>query len=165
MSLSLKQRKFVEAYTGVARGNASEAARRAGYRCGTPGSAASQGKRLLDNPAIAEAIREHDGIPERSGEPDPAIAGGDDVQVFLSQVMRGEVDDSKVSDQVRAADHLAKMKGLYVSRQTGEVSATEAALLLLASRYRAEGDRPTSSTGAASSAPSPKADDGRTRDE
>lgn len=55
MALSLKQEKFVAAYVGPANGNATEAARLAGYK-GTAKTLASVGSENLAKPEIAEAV-------------------------------------------------------------------------------------------------------------
>lgn len=51
--LTAKQRRFVEAFAGPAKGNATEAARMAGYSAKT---ARQMGQENLSKPAIAEAI-------------------------------------------------------------------------------------------------------------
>ena len=57
MGLSHKQQRFVELYVGEANGNATEAARLAGYR-GSDNTLRSVGSENLTKPAIREAIRE-----------------------------------------------------------------------------------------------------------
>jgi phage terminase small subunit len=54
-TLTERQRLFVEAYCGVALGNASEAARRAGY---SPKTANEQGARLLADVSIRAAVEQ-----------------------------------------------------------------------------------------------------------
>ena len=53
--LSLKQRMFIEAYVGVSAGNATDAARRAGYR-GNDKTLEAVGRENLAKPRIAEAV-------------------------------------------------------------------------------------------------------------
>lgn len=55
--LTEKQRRFVEAFTGVSRGNATDAARRAGYR-GSDATLRAIGAENLTKPNIAAAINE-----------------------------------------------------------------------------------------------------------
>ena len=55
--LTPKQRRFVEAYVGPAKGNATEAARQAGY-AGNDVTLAAVGHENLRKPQIAEAVEE-----------------------------------------------------------------------------------------------------------
>lgn len=66
MALSLKQEKFVAAYVGVANGNATEAARLAGYK-GTAVTLASVASENLRKPYIAEAIAAYRAEVKRQG--------------------------------------------------------------------------------------------------
>lgn len=58
MALSLKQEKFISAYIGAANGNATEAARMAGY-VGSSKTLAVTGHDLLISPNVKQAIDDH----------------------------------------------------------------------------------------------------------
>ena len=64
--LTEKQRLFVVAFLGAARGNATEAARLAGYR-GSRVTLGAVGGENLEKPRIAEAIAEHLALTRREG--------------------------------------------------------------------------------------------------
>jgi hypothetical protein len=67
MSLSLKQARFIKAYLGSSRGNATDAARRAGYR-----SPEVSGFKLLRTAKISSAIQEH--LSRGGSNPDAIVA-------------------------------------------------------------------------------------------
>lgn len=98
--LSLKQRKFCEEY--VISGNATEAAKRAGY---SEKTARSQGAENLTKPDIQKYIKEL-----TDGSKSKRIATGEDVLAFFTEVMR----NGKVSwkERIRAAENLAKRQGV-----------------------------------------------------
>ncbi len=98
--LSLKQKKFCEEY--VISGNATEAAKRAGYSKKT---ARSQGAENLTKPDIQKYIKELTEGPQNA-----RIATGEDVLAFFTEVMKnGEVS---WKDRIRAAENLAKRQGV-----------------------------------------------------
>lgn len=99
--LTPKQKAFADYY--IETGNASESARRAGYKC-----AEQQGKENLQKPTIIAYIAERTKPRE-----DNRIASGDEVMMFLTAVMRGEVKDAfdlppSLADRKDAAKELAK---------------------------------------------------------
>ena len=98
-NLTEKQRRFVEAYMGQAAGNATEAARLAGYK-----QAHSQGPRLLENVGVAAALAERQ-------KNDPAVATREERQAFWTAVMRGEHGGASMSDRLRASELLGKTGG------------------------------------------------------
>lgn len=108
-TLSEKQRRFVEAYCGPAMGNATDAARRAGYA--HPGT---QGPRLLENVGVSAAIKEMT-RPRR----DAAIASTQELLEILTTIARGGVGDGdekrgvEDKDRIAAIDKLFKVRGLY----------------------------------------------------
>lgn len=106
--LSLKQKKFCEEY--VILGNATEAAKRAGY---SEKTAKSQGSENLTKPDIQKYIKE-------LTEPSQAarIASGEDVLAFFTEVMK----NSKVGwkDRIRAAENLAKRQGVDKPAESGK---------------------------------------------
>lgn len=80
-NLTLKQRKFVEAYVGAANGNATKAAKQAGY---SERSAHSVGHETLKKPEVREAIEAR--LAENT-------LGRNEVLSRLSDIARGSLDD------------------------------------------------------------------------
>lgn len=101
--LTPKQRRFCEEY--LKSGNATDAAKKAGYK---EKAAHSVGAENLRKPAISAYIK------RRMGEQEAAlVADANEVLQFYSAVMRGEVKDqfgidASLSDRLKAADSLAK---------------------------------------------------------
>lgn len=113
--LTLKQKAFAEAYLEC--GNATEAARRAGY---SAKSADVNGPRMLGNARISAYIAERMEPKEQR-----RIASADDALVFLTGVMNGEVKDqfgleTAVSDRISAAKELLKR---YEAASKGQAAA------------------------------------------
>lgn len=98
--LSLKQKKFCEEY--VVSGNATEAAKRAGY---SEKTARSQGQRMLTFVDIQNYIKELT-EPSQSAR----IATGEEVLAFFTEVMKNKKVGWK--DRIRAAENLAKRQGV-----------------------------------------------------
>lgn len=101
--LTPKQKAFADAY--IECGNASEAARRAGYKSDT---AAEMGSENLKKPHISAYIRERMQSTEEK-----RVASADEVLQFYSAVMRGEVKDqfgldASLSDRINAGKELMK---------------------------------------------------------
>lgn len=133
--LTEKQRRFVEAYVGPSKGNATDAARRAGY-AGNDNTLRSLGAENMAKPAIARAIAETNDVVRSD-----AIATAEEVQAFLTATMRGQecrspivtqagpaMDESgnvldqapEAKDRVKAAVELARIRG-YVAPAKSEV--------------------------------------------
>lgn len=114
MGLTRKQSLFVEAYTGQARGNATEAARLAGYK-GNQKTLEAVGRENLGKPRIREAIEKHD-------EDHPAVMDASELRAFWSAVARGGdiVGDpptrSLMRDRLKASEMLAKASAMFVKR-------------------------------------------------
>lgn len=94
--------------------NATEAAKRAGY---SEKTAYSIGSRLLKNVEISAYIQERMASKEKE-----RIASQDEVLEFLTQVMRGEVQDqlgleTSVRDRKDAAIQLGKRHGIWIEKQ------------------------------------------------
>lgn len=104
--LTEKQRKFVEAFMGPAKGNATEAARIAGYS-GSDATLRNAGSRLLTNANISEAIKERQ-------ESDPLVADREERQRFWSEVMRNDHADMK--DRLKASEILGKSQADFTER-------------------------------------------------
>ena len=108
-----KRRRFVEAYMGEAAGNASEAARIAGYKCPGP-----EGFRLLQYAEIQAAI-------DSRVESDPSIMTRQERQKFWSEAARGNIDDfnsdgeainAALSTRLKASELLARSQADFVER-------------------------------------------------
>lgn len=98
--LSLKQKKFCEEY--VISGNATEAAKKAGYSDKTASEIGRQNLRKLE---IQKYIQELTKAPQSA-----RIATGAEVLEFFTEVMKnGEVG---WKDRLRAAENLAKRQGV-----------------------------------------------------
>ena len=110
--LTLKQHRFVVAYMGKAKGNATEAARIAEYS-GTDRTLGAVGKENLEKPCIQAAIKKH--IETSEG-----IASRDEILKFWSDMLR----DGKVSEthRIRCAENLAKCYAMFIERQRVEGS-------------------------------------------
>lgn len=134
MKLTEKQRRFVDYY--VETGNASEAARRAGYSEKTAGWI---GQENLQKPTIKAAVDAR--LKELE---DKRIARADEVMQFLTSTLRGEVKEERVvvegtgegrSDariikvQVSARDRLEAAKSL-LKRYPMQLDAKEQKLKL-----------------------------------
>ena len=103
MKLTQKQKSFADAY--IETGNASEAARRAGYSENYAGRNAGKVRKNTKVSAyIAERMRSQD---------EANVASADEVLRFFSSVMRGEVKDqfgldAALSDRLNAGKELMK---------------------------------------------------------
>ncbi|CAI3561218.1 terminase small subunit [Clostridium neonatale] len=114
--LSPKQKAFADYY--IETGNATEAARRAGYK-----KPNVQGSQNLEKLSIKSYIE------ERIKATDEArIAKGEEVLEYLTKVMRGEEKDqfgldATISDRTKAAELLGKRYRLFTDKMevTGEV--------------------------------------------
>jgi len=112
--LTEKQRAFVEAYMGEAAGNATEAARIAGYS-GGDSTLSSVGSDNLRKPKIRQAIRDR-------VTTDPLVADRRERQAFWTAVMRGEEGDPSTKDRMTAAKLLGKSQGDFVEHHEHEHS-------------------------------------------
>lgn len=110
--LTMKQQRFVEAYAGPAKGNATEAARLAGYK-GNDGTLGSVGGENLKKPAIQAALaRLHDEVRTS------AIATVEEVKEILTAIARDVT--AKDIDRIAAGDKLLKCAGEYIERRQHE---------------------------------------------
>lgn len=114
MKLTPKQKAFADYY--IASGNASDAARKAGY---SEKSAPFIGAENLKKPLISAYIA------ERMNPKDEArIADADEVIKFYTAVMRGEVKDqfgldASLSDRLKAGDSLMKRYAASAEKNKG----------------------------------------------
>lgn len=119
----MKQRRFVDAYTGEASGNATEAARIAGYKGDAP-TLGAVGSENLRKPLIADAISRI-----QNDERGEAVANRQERREFLTRVMRGEEletvvtkdgqvihSEPSMSNRLKALEHLGKMHGDFVTK-------------------------------------------------
>lgn len=95
-----RRRRFVEAYMGAAKGNATEAARIAGYR-----SPRAEGSRLLTNADVREAITARVDV-------DPIVKDREGLQRWWTRVVDDAHADLNV--RLRASELLAKSQGLFL---------------------------------------------------
>lgn len=115
--LTPKQKAFADYY--IETGNATEAARRAGY---SEKTAVAIGNENLRKPNIAAYIAERVKPTEEK-----RIATGDEVMKFFTSVMRGEIKDAfdlppSLDERQKAARELAKRT---VDLQQGNSTADE----------------------------------------
>ncbi len=103
MALTPKQQAFADYY--IETGNATEAAKKAGY---SPRTAYSQGSRLLKVAEVSVYISER-----MAAQAKKRIASADEVIEFYTAVMRGQVKDQfgldpSLADRLKAGDSLMK---------------------------------------------------------
>jgi len=101
-----KQQAFVEHYAAC--GNATEAARLAGYRKPNP-----QGAENLAKPSIQAALS---AITAKVTS--ERIATAQERQEFWTAVMRGEFgDEAEMKDRLKASEHLGKAQQDFIDRK------------------------------------------------
>jgi len=103
--LSERERAFVEAYMGPAAGNATGAAKAAGY---SPKTAASIASRLLRKVNIQQAL------VERVAN-DPRVASRAERQHFWTAVMHGTARYA-IEARLRASELLGKSQGDFIAK-------------------------------------------------
>lgn len=114
MALTPKQKAFADYY--IKTGNASEAARKAGY---SEKTAPFIGAENLKKPQISAYIAERLKPTEKK-----RIADADEVIAFYTAVMRGEVKDqfgldASLSDRLKAGDSLMKRYAVGAEKNKG----------------------------------------------
>lgn len=102
--MSPRQKKFCELYAAC--GNATEAARRAGY---SEKTAKQQGARLLTNVDLQDYIHELQEDDARH-----RIASAAQIKAFWSDVMRDT--SQKTADRLKASEFLGKTAGMFVEK-------------------------------------------------
>lgn len=112
--LTEKQRKFVEAYIGEAKGNATQAARLAGYS-GDDGALAVRGSENVRKSKIRQAINERLNDCE-------LVASREAIQELFARYIFG-LEEAAPKERIRAAELMAKLHGMFVDRieHSGEV--------------------------------------------
>lgn len=121
--LTPMQQAFADYY--IECGNASEAARKAGY---SPKGINGQAARLLANVSISAYIQER--MAQQDAE---RVASADEVLRFYSAVVRGEVKDAfgldpSLSDRLKAADSLMKRYAIGAEKQKGTLEKLDGIL-------------------------------------
>lgn len=101
--LTIREQTFVAYY--IECGNATEAVKKAGFRSNSP---ATYAKKLLKKPKIQEELR-----VQMADLKNEAIASANEILIFYTHAMRGEVKDqfgldASLADRMKAADALAK---------------------------------------------------------
>ena len=104
--LTVKQQRFVDSYNG----NATEAARLAGYK-GNDSTLCVVGGENLRKPYIIAAIKARE--DKRRAK---AIATREQRQIFWTKVMRGKVEGVATRDRLRASELLGKAEGDFLDR-------------------------------------------------
>ncbi|GAA0679013.1 terminase small subunit [Clostridium cadaveris] len=115
--LTPKQQAFADYY--IETGNATEAARRAGYK-----KPNVQGSQNLEKLSIKSYIEERMKV---LGE--KRIAKGEEVLQYLTKVMRGEEKDqfgldASLQDRTKAAELLGKRYRLFVDKVEADINKT-----------------------------------------
>lgn len=115
MKLTTKQKNFCEYYLQT--GNATEAAKKAGY---SEKTAYAIGQENLKKPVISEYIAKRIEKQEKA-----LVADADEVLKFFTSTMRGEVKDQfgldpALSDRIRAAELLGKRYRLFADKVSVE---------------------------------------------
>lgn len=131
--LTYKQQLFVEAYLGAAKGNATEAARLAGYK-GNDQTLASVGAENLKKPQIASRVR---------ARVDAVGMSADEVLNELAAVARipASEEPKSVQNKVKALELLGKHHKLFVE----QVDLTSKGNVLpVLNIYASETGKPTS---------------------
>lgn len=115
--LTERQKKWAQYY--VENGNATEAARKAGYKGGTT-QLGVQGAENRNNPKILRYIEETyaDQLRAKQEAEQQRIAKGSEVLRFLTNVMRGEEKDqfgldAQLTDRINAAKLLGQRYALF----------------------------------------------------
>lgn len=114
--LTVRERAFVSAFLGPARGNATQAALLAGY---SPKTAGSTGSENLQKPEIAKFIEKGIARVERA-----AIATADECDEMASGFLRNPF--LSVKERMRAMAELNKVAGRHVLKHKVELTLAEA---------------------------------------
>jgi phage terminase small subunit len=126
--LTTKQELFVAAYLGEAHGNATEAARMAGYKTPHP-----EGSRLLRNPTIAARVSEkleNAGITADAILAELADVGFADWREFVEVLARDKSGKPiktrmDLSNKVKALELLGKHHQLFADKQIIDMSVRD----------------------------------------
>lgn len=130
-----KQKAFADYY--IQTGNATEAARKAGYSEKNVGENAGK---TLKNPKVATYIAERMGQQDKS-----RVADANEVIEFYTAVMRGEVKDqfgleASLSDRLKAGDSLMKRYAAAADRNKGAMDKLDGLLKEFQDAIKSEAD-------------------------
>jgi len=115
--LTHKQQAFVDAYCGASKGNATDAARRAGYK-GSDVVLASVGAENLRKPLIASALATRAAQVASS-----RIMTIEQMQEMLTDIAAQAALNGDAQIAINAVKELGKMRGAYIERKEVTVSA------------------------------------------
>lgn len=101
-----KQQKFCDEY--LISGNATDAARKAGYSAKTAGVI---GNENLKKPVIRAYISEAHHVLHSA-----KVAQKEEIMEYLTRVMQGKEEGAKVSDSIKAAELLGKHYALFTDK-------------------------------------------------
>lgn len=135
VKLTPKQKSFADFY--IETGNATEAARRAGYSEKTARVIATEN---LAKPSISAYIAER-----MSGIDSARVASADEVIRFYTSVMRGEVKDqfgldASLADRLKAGDSLMKRYAAAADRNKGTMERLDSLLKEFKDAIKSEAD-------------------------
>ena len=135
MALTIKQKAFADYY--IECGNATEAARRAGYSEKNVGENAAK---TLKNPNVSVYIAERMGEQVRK-----RVADANEVIEFYTAVMRGEVKDqfgleASLSDRLKAGDSLMKRYAVAAEKNHGALEKLDGLLKEFKNAVKSEAD-------------------------
>lgn len=126
--LTTRQEAFVAAYLGPAKGNATEAARMAGYKVPR-----QEGSRLLTNAVIAARVAEH--VAQQVATADEVLRELADVAFadwrdFVEVIARDKTGKPvkvrmDLTNKVKALELLGKYHSLFVERQKIDIDIRE----------------------------------------
>ena len=114
-TLTLKQKLFVEAYIGPARGNATEAAKRAGYT-GNDATLAQVAAENMRRPQILALI---------NARVEQAAMTADEILTELADIARLPCPGPDASHKMKALELLGKHYGLFSDKREHAVGALE----------------------------------------
>ncbi len=126
--LTTKQELFISAYLGPANGNATEAARQAGYKKPHP-----EGSRLLRNATVAARVKER--VTKYAGTADEVLAelsrvGFAPMDEFVEVQSRDKSGKPlkvkmDLSNKVKAPELLGKYHQVFIERQQVDINIRE----------------------------------------
>jgi phage terminase small subunit len=130
-----KQKAFADYY--IQTGNATEAARRAGYSENNVGENAAK---TLKTPKVTQYIAERMAQQDKS-----RVADANEVIEFYTAVMRGEVKDqfgleASLSDRLKAGDSLMKRYAAAADRNRGAMEKLDGLLKEFQDAIKSEAD-------------------------
>jgi len=115
--LTHKQQAFVDAYCGASKGNATDAARRAGYK-GSDRALQVMGAQNISKPIIAAALATRAAQVASS-----RIMTIEQMQEMLTDIAAQAALNGDAQIAINAVKELGKMRGAYIERKEVTVSA------------------------------------------